>query len=205
MLNIAISKIQLDGKYVKCNLNLKSTAIVGLTGEISKAVVDVFLGKSDFEGNIHIDNVSLKEEFERYIKSVSYFSGDKRKNFYDISVNDYMDLFGVLDGLKFDTAYEKMKMKYLKSFGLQKYIGKSTKELGMGEMTCLEFLCGFFKQPKLIVIDHFMNKVSKKWRIKMYQFILEYTNNMESLCVIIEYEFLADKCNKIVNLDDMME
>lgn len=205
MLNIAISKIQLDGKYVKCNLNLKSTAIVGLTGEISKAVVDVFLGKSDFEGNIHIDNVSLKEEFERYIKSVSYFSGDKRKNFYDISVNDYMDLFGVLDGLKFDTAYEKMKMKYLKSFGLQEYIGKSTKELGMGEMTCLEFLCGFFKQPKLIVIDHFMNEVSKKWRIKMYQFILEYTNNMESLCVIIEYEFLADKCNKIVNLDDMME
>ena len=75
----------------------------------------------------------------------------------------------------------------------------------MEQMICLEFLCGFLKQPKLIVIDHFMNEVSKKWKTKMYQFIWEYTNNMESLCVIIEYEFLSNRCNQIINLDDINE
>lgn len=201
MINISINKVQIGKKFVKCCLDMKGTAIVGLKGKLSNTVVNVILGKTDFEGNIYIDGVSLKDDFEHYIKCIRYFSGKHRKNFYNICVNDYMDLFGILGGLNFDPKYEKMKIKYLSYFGLQKYIYKSTKELGIEQMICLEFLCGFLKQPKLIIIDHFMDEVSKECKIKIYQFILEYINNIESLCVIIEYKILSDRCNKIVNLD----
>lgn len=153
------------------NISIQNGRYIGVTGKKRKKLIFALIGKESVDGDIFLDEISLKKNYEEYIKQVGYISNITRKrlNGPKVTINDFLDLAVLtkMDVLRIED-YQERKDSYLNFFGLK---GKERlEELSEEKMLILEFISIFLKNPKLIIIDDFFSLLSEEKVDKMIAF-----------------------------------
>ena len=100
-------------------INIQNGSYIGITGENCRHLMYALIGKQKLAGDIVLDGLSIKKNYDEYMKQIAYISADTRKrlNSQHLTINDYLDLSVMLrmDNIDID-EYEETKNSYLDFF-----------------------------------------------------------------------------------------
>ena len=100
-------------------IDIENGSYIGITGENCRQLMFALIGKQKLAGDIVLDGLSIKKNYDEYMKQIAYISADTRKrlNSQHLTINDYLDLSVMLrmDNIDID-EYEETKNSYLDFF-----------------------------------------------------------------------------------------
>ncbi|WP_044894918.1 ATP-binding cassette domain-containing protein [Bacillus alveayuensis] len=171
---INIKKRYGESAYIFDGINLKvdKMSIVELLGEngIGKTtLLNIISGMTKFEGEIKLNNISLKENFKKYMKGVSLIGNTPFLYDY-LTPSETIDMIlSFLNKKSFDASLDYL----IEEIGLNKYKNTLTRELSLGTRQKLAFILAFLSSPTLILLDEpFVN-----FDIRSRKVILDYLKN----------------------------
>ena len=162
-------KLSIEGSVLsqssqeRIDISIQNGRYIGVTGNKRKKLIFALIGKEAVDGDIFLDEISLKQNYEEYMKQVGYISNIARRrlNGSKMRVDDLLDLAVLtkMSVLRIED-YQERKDSYLRFFGLE---GKEKlEELSEEKLLILEFISIFLKNPKLIIIDDFFSLLSEE-------------------------------------------
>lgn len=162
-------KLSIEGSVLsqssqeRIDISIQNGRYIGVTGNKRKKLIFALIGKEAVDGDIFLDEISLKQNYEEYMKQVGYISNIARRrlNGSKMRVDDLLDLAVLTKmGVLRIEDYQERKDSYLRFFGLE---GKEKlEELSEEKLLILEFISIFLKNPKLIIIDDFFSLLSEE-------------------------------------------
>ena len=206
MLNIRIKNASLPCSFSssEISIDIRPAQIVGISGEGRKSFMLALMGKKSFEGDIVIDEISLKADYEEYIKNFEYISATKRKHIDRIKVEEFLDLTAIVrdSSLQITDEYQKNKNDLLEKFSMLQYKEKFLSSLEMQEQLFIEFIALFLRKPKVIVIDDFFSIIQEENLNKMLNYICKYVHQ-GNICVLTSenFSFLMKIAEKIYEIE----
>lgn len=204
-MKIKIQKF-VDDSLIRCpiELNIPDGTMFGILGECSNDLVMALVGQKEIIGDVSIDNFSLKDDFDEYIKSLEIISGIRRKRIESdyLSANDFLNMICLLP-LRKQNLDETLRKKdlYVRFIGMEPKINCKLLDLEEEELLRLEFIAAFLNNSKVILVDNFFSLVSEESRIIMAAFIQMYISS-GNICILLSKneEILKEFTNTIYNL-----
>ncbi|MEV3223989.1 ATP-binding cassette domain-containing protein [Paenibacillus larvae] len=140
--------------FEEIDLEIPKKSIVTLTGKngIGKTtLLNILGGISEFEGDVLLNEISLKYHFKDYLKLTWLISNDPFLYDY-LTVSEMIDFIALLSNNNtcLTTAYKDNMIEYLE---LTRYKSVFIKNLSLGTKQKLSFIIGFLNNPKLVLID----------------------------------------------------
>lgn len=160
-------------KMVK--IDVDDGTYIGITGENYSQIMYALIGKQNLAGDIVLDGLSIKADYDEYMKLIAYISGDVRKRLdsTQLTINDYLDLSVMLRMENIDIdEYQKSKNAYLEFFSINK--SEKLCDLDEDKLLLIEFVTLFLKKPKLILIDDFLSLLTSQRVEEMMNFLKQY-------------------------------
>ncbi|MEK4382079.1 ABC transporter ATP-binding protein [Aeribacillus sp. FSL K6-2848] len=181
---INIKKRYGESAYIFDGINLKidNMSIVELLGEngIGKStLLNIIGGMTTFDGNIKLNNISLKDDFQKYIKGVSLIGNTPFLYDYLTPAETIDMILSFLNGERLDSSLEGL----IEKIGLYKYKNTLTRELSLGTKQKLSLILALLSSPNLILLDEpFVN-----FDIRSRKVILDYLKNyvMQNKAILI--------------------
>ncbi|MDR9794916.1 ABC transporter ATP-binding protein [Aeribacillus pallidus] len=181
---INIKKRYGESAYIFDGINLKidNMSIVELLGEngIGKStLLNIIGGMTTFDGDIKLNNISLKDDFQKYIKEVSLIGNTPFLYDYLTPAETIDMILSFLNGERLDPSLEDL----IEKIGLYKYKNTLTRELSLGTKQKLSLILALLSSPNLILLDEpFVN-----FDIRSRKVILDYLKNyvMQNKAILI--------------------
>lgn len=186
MLNICnLQKSYSDLKVFEgLNLEIPKKSIVALTGKngIGKTtLLNILGGITEFVGDVLLDNLSLKHDFDDYLKRTFLISNDPFLYDY-LTVSEMIDFISTL-AKKDSSLSETYKNKMIQYLELSPYKSVFIKNLSLGTKQKLSFIIGFLNNPDLILIDEPFVNFDRSSMHKILDFIHEYVVQTEAIVI----------------------
>lgn len=170
------------------NLEIKLMNIIGITGISGKGkstIAKLIIKMYNYDGNIYIDNINIKDIDANYIRSnVIYVNQDTK--LFDKTVNENI-FYGCTDDSclnKFDIIMQFPAIKKLFSnLDFNKKVGFSGENLSGGQKQIINIVNGLVMQSKIVILDEPTNALDnelKKDVISMIKYFKQYKK-----CIII--------------------
>ena len=129
-----------------------------------------------YEGDIVLNYISMRADREKFNQRVSYFGIDAQKEFYTslLTVDQYLNLFAVVQNVSLDELYLNRKEALLMKMGLEKKQFELMANLMPDERVKVQYIGGFMKQPQLIIVNEFFELVQRDTKRTMIELLEEY-------------------------------
>ncbi|KRD87912.1 hypothetical protein ASE51_26375 [Bacillus sp. Root147] len=170
--------------FDKIDLEIPSKSIVTITGKngIGKTtLLNILGGISKFEGDILFKGISLKNDYENYIKLTTLIPNVPFLYEY-LTVSEMIDLVASLTGST-ETIVDEFKNRMLIDLELTEFQSMLIKNLSLGTKQKVAFITAFLNSPKLILIDEPFVNFDKHSMSKILSFIEEYVSRTEAIVV----------------------
>ncbi|MEV3651139.1 ABC transporter ATP-binding protein [Paenibacillus larvae] len=184
--------------FEEIDLEIPKKSIVTLTGKNGigrTTLLNILGGISEFEGDVLLNEISLKYHFKDYLKLTWLISNDPFLYDY-LTVSEMIDFIALLSNNNtcLTTAYKDNMIEYLE---LTRYKSVFIKNLSLGTKQKLSFIIGFLNNPKLVLIDEPFVNFDKTSMHRILDFIQDYVSQTESI-VIFSTHSENKKINNIV-------
>lgn len=188
-------KLSIEGSLLnrdsekQIDISIQNGKYIGITGKKRKKLIFALVGQETVNGDVFLDKISLKQNYQEYIKQVGYISDITRKRLHGskITIDDFLDLTVLTKMAVLNmNDYQEKKENHLEFFGLE---GKEKlEELPEEKMLIVEFISIFLKEPKLIIIDDFFSLLSEE--------------KMDEIISFFKQNLLPDKVSVIASEDE---
>ena len=130
------------------------------------------------------------------LDEISYVGQNTRSFFYNLTCQQNLDFFSVMNGNNSDQMSEDF-LEAIKVFNFDKKINLKVSQLSSGELKKLMLLRGFLNNPKIILLDEVENSLDKKSRESLTEH-LEELNKIRGTLVFwaTHQETISKKINK---------
>lgn len=186
MLKICRVKKKYTGTEIfdEINLDIPGNSIVTITGKngIGKTtLLNILGGISDFEGDILLDKVSLKHNFEDYLKMTTLIPNEPFLYDY-LTVLEMIDLVTSLSESD-EIVSENFKNKMIPDLELTAFKSILIKNLSLGTKQKVSFITAFLNNPKLILIDEPFVNFDRTSMSTILTFIYEYVLKNKAIII----------------------
>jgi ABC-type multidrug transport system ATPase subunit len=156
-------------------MDIEKNTLAGIYGSKKKSLISLLSGLENFDGDIVLDSVSLKGDYEEYLSNIAVMTKEAVIN-TTLTVNDFLDFFGSMSNAM-DEGYEERKGQLLSAFNLDNYTNTSMKMLKAQDRKKVKFISLFLKEHTLILLDTILESFQKKELIKIVEFLRSYAKN----------------------------
>ncbi|BBF43923.1 hypothetical protein lbkm_2611 [Lachnospiraceae bacterium KM106-2] len=176
MLNIRVRMIDQQEREILINRDVQDSSIIQLESEKARLLLLVMTGCMKYEGDIVLNYISMRADREKFNQRVSYFGIDAQKEFYTslLTVDQYLNLFAVVQNVSLDELYLNRKEALLMKMGLEKKQFELMANLMPDERVKVQYIGGFMKQPQLIIVNEFFELVQRDTKRTMIELLEEY-------------------------------
>lgn len=176
-----------DNNYI--SMDIKNNTLAGIYGNKKHTIISLLSGQESFEGDVVLDSISLKGNYDEYLEHIAVLTKDSMVN-TELSVNDFLDFFGTMSNA-FTEDYEERKIAMLKEFGLFSKINTGINYLKEIDRKKVKFMSLLLKERTLIVMDAFLESFHKSELNKILKFLRKYANGERIVLISSEdYQLL---------------
>ena len=187
----------------KISFNINEGEILGLVGKNGagkSTTLKILSSLLDFEGDVLISGMSLKNSDISIKKKIGYLS-ENNPLYTDLYLHEYLDLIGNLNGLV-DKELYKRKQLVIKLCGLTGFESKKIKHLSKGYKQRLGVACAFIHDPEILILDEPTTGLDPIQIVEIRELIKKLSHNK---IVIFSSHLLSEVneiCNRVIFLDD---
>ena len=187
--NLSFRYINTDTTIIN-NLNLyfelvNIIGITGISGKGKSTIAKLIIKMYEYEGNIYIDNINIKDIDTNYIRNnIIYVNQDTK--LFDKNVNENL-FYGDIDGDSLNRLGEIMQFSNIKklfsNIDFNKKVGFSGENLSGGQRQVINIINGLITPSKIVILDEPTNALDnelKKDVISMIKYFKKYKK-----CIII--------------------
>jgi ABC-type multidrug transport system ATPase subunit len=180
--------------------DIKNKTLAGIYGKSKHVFISLLSGQVSFDGDIVLDMISLKGDYEEYLAQIAVITKDSEID-TELSVNDFLDFFGAMSNFCGD-MYEERKYTLLKTFGLHGFINTSITKLKTKDRRLIKLISLFLQERTLIMIDTFLDSFRHKELNKIIRFLHNYASNDKIVLIGSDnYQLLESFSNTIYIID----
>ncbi|MFV5171140.1 ATP-binding cassette domain-containing protein [Bacillus cereus] len=171
---INVKKKYGESAYIFDGINLKVdnkniVELLGKNGIGKSTLLNVIAGMTNFDGEIMLNQYSLKDNFKKYINGVSLIGNTPFLYEYLTPAETIDMVLSFLNRKNLDPSLEHLT----KEIGLDKYKNTYTRELSLGTRQKLSLILALIPSPNLILLDEpFVN-----FDIRSRKVTLDYLKN----------------------------
>lgn len=182
MLNIRINHIDNDSEennYI--SIDIESSTLAGVYGSKKKQLILLLAGLENYEGDIVLDSISMKGDFDEYLDQIAVATKESIIN-SSLTVNEFLDFYGCMTNALTDD-YEIRKKHLLHEFGLEYYRNTQMNYLKKKDRAKVKFLSLFLKERTLILLDTFLESFRKNELNKIVKFLQNYAKDEKIILI----------------------
>ncbi len=201
MLNVRVNRISGNSvDHNRISLDINSNTIAGIYGRRKHLLMYLLSGQKSFDGDIVLNSVSLKGNYEEYLEQIAFLTKDSPVS-TNLSVNDFLDFFGSMDHVIND-QYENRKKTLLKEFGLHKSMDTAINQLKEKDQKIVKLISLFLKERSLILLDAFLESFQNYDFTKVIHFLKKYADKDKIVLICSEdYKLLKSMEEPIYIID----
>lgn len=168
-------------------MDINDNSIIGVYGDSANEFIHSLVGNRMIEGDVVLDYISMKADFEEYVKKVRLLTSTQRKqlNGKNLRVSDYFKLIQVLDDV-----YEPIDNNFIFALHLNDIENIILCDLDENVKLKIEFMASLLKKPKLIIIEDFFEILNHNVKKEIYECLKNYINN-GNICLISSKDILT--------------
>jgi ABC-type multidrug transport system fused ATPase/permease subunit len=181
----------LNNFNLKINMNDKIIGIVGLSGNGKSTFAKLIIKLYDYEGNIYIDDINIKNIDIKYLRKNIIFINQNSKLFDKKIIENI--LYGCED---YDKCYEQLEevMKYgkikdlLKNINLENFkAGSAGENLSGGQRQIINIINGLITPSKIVILDEPTNGLDGELKKELIE-IIKYFKKYKKCIIIISHD-----------------
>lgn len=188
LLSIRIKQLLLqnDRCIKNINMDIEDNSIIGVFGDLANEFVHILIENSVMDGDVVLDYISMKADWDEYIKKVRLLTKTHRKqlNGNNLKVIDYINLIRVLDDV-----YNPLDSSLLR---LNKIENIAFSDLEEDSKLKIEFITSLLKRPKLVLIEDFFELLGRNVKIELLEYLKSYIRQ-GNICLISSSNILLLK------------
>lgn len=197
---INIKKRYGDSDYILDGINFKvdNISIVELLGEngIGKStLLNIIGGMTKFQGDIRLNEISLKDDFKKYMECISLI-GNTPFLYEYLTPSETIDLIlSFLNKKKLDPSLNE----FIEEIGLNKYKETLTRELSLGTRQKLSLILALLSSPNLILLDEPFVNFDVQSRKVILHFLKNYVVQNKAILIYATHStdtYLSDFANR---------
>ena len=193
--------------YKDINFNIKNNEIIGIIGSSgsgkSTLINNISSLLKDYNGDILVDDVSLKDLNNEWKKNIAYVSQKiflvddtiKENILFSSDFNEKL-LSEVIINSELESFIAKLE------FGVETFIGENGKNISGGQAQRIGLARALYQNKKILILDEALSNIDKDTKIK----IINNLKNTSTKCTVImitHFEEDLEICDKILNLDNL--
>jgi len=215
-INLKFDKIKFDNVYFSYstkeniifkNLNLTidlNKNVIGLLGSSGKgksSLMKLLIRMYNYEGNIYIDNVNIKNIQNEYIrKNIVYIN--QTTKLFDKTIYENI-LYGCenVDNCN-EYLSEIFKFPYIKklfeNFDFEKSIGNNGDKLSGGQKQIINIVNGIIQPSKIVILDEPTNALDKNLKKDLIDLILHFKKFKKNIIIITHDDDLNEIFDQVI-------
>lgn len=178
----------------------KIVGIVGPNGAGKSTLIKTMLGLYKFkDGNIYIDNYSVKKDLEKVLKNVGCII-ENPDVYNSLSGRKNIELYAELNNMK-DKRFINNLINLVK---LDNRINDKVKTYSLGMKQRLGIACALVNNPKILILDEPTNGLDP-FGIKELRELLKLINEKTNVTIVICSHILDEMekiCDEVIMIDD---
>ncbi len=196
ILNIQIQYFKELYQNISLQIESKSiTTVIGRNPHKFNEFISIIKGKSSFNGDIILDNISLKLDNSHYKKKIDNITGEEINS--TLSIDEYLNFYAMLRGIHEPILSKRKKEifskhNYINSFDVR------LNELLYSQRIYLRFLASLIKMPALLIIENNFIDLDPIVTQAIISIINDYVSQ-DGTCIYAYY-----KSTTVFNLTDSM-
>lgn len=204
---INISKKYNDSNYVLEGINFKSInnniiELKGANGIGKSTLLNIIGGMTNFEGDVTLNGTSLKNNYKKYMKSVSLINN----TFF---LYEYLTPYEMIDMVLFFLDKQSLSQslkKFSEEIRLDEYRDVLIRELSLGTKQKLALILTLIPEPNLLLLDEPFVNLDIKSRKVVLNYLKKYIEENNAILIYTTHstdEYLSDFPNeKIILVKD---
>ncbi len=199
------SKVALKNASLEANEG-EIVGFIGADGAGKSSLMHSISGVRKFEGEIFYENFLYRspKEAERIKKFIGFMpQGIGLVLYPDLSVDEHLEFFARIRGVKRDKEYMRYKERLLHMAGLLPFKKRLAKNLSGGMMQKLSLICTLIHKPKLLILDEPTTGVDPLSRRELWEILDENRKERDSISIVsTAYMGEAYKMDEIFLFDE---
>ena len=162
-------------------------ALLGPNGSGKSTLMKIICGILKSEGNIYLDEIDAKQEYELYANCLGYLP--QQFGYYPhYTVKEFLEYMCVVKGMS--REYGRQRIQYLvNSFHLENKLDTKMKSLSGGMIRRVGIIQALLNEPKLLVLDEPTVGLDPKERMNFLDFISDIS---QSTIVLLSTHIVSD-------------
>lgn len=192
-------------------MNLEATGgeiigLIGADGAGKSSLMHAIAGAKSFDGEIEFDNHIYRspKEAEKIKGSIGFMPQGLGLILYEqLGVNEHLDFFAGIRGIKQDSAFRTYRERLLHMAGLSDFTERQAGRLSGGMMQKLALICTLLHRPKLLLLDEPTTGVDPLSRRELWDILNDIIAKEKTLCIVsTAYMAEATQMDRVLLFED---
>jgi ribosome-dependent ATPase len=161
--------------------------LIGADGAGKSSLMHAIAGAKSFNGEIEFDNHIYRspKEAEKIKGSIGFMPQGLGLILYEqLGVNEHLDFFAAIHGIKQDSAFRAYRERLLHMAGLSDFTERQAGKLSGGMMQKLALICTLLHRPKLLLLDEPTTGVDPLSRMELWDILNDIITKEKTLCIV---------------------
>ncbi|MCK5293946.1 MAG: ATP-binding cassette domain-containing protein, partial [Arcobacteraceae bacterium] len=211
MLRVKELSVSYKKKIAVKNINFEVqkgeiVGFIGADGAGKSSIIHSIAGILDFDGEIIYNDILYKnsKQAEKIKVEMGLMPQGIGLMLYDsLSVEEHLDFFANIRGIKKDKEYLTYTKQLLHMAGLSDHTHRLAGNLSGGMMQKLALVCTLMQSPKLLLLDEPTTGVDPLSRLELWDILREIVEKENIICLVsTAYMDEAQKMDRVILFDE---